>query len=989
MEEILLKKFRNATSITYFNTKYVPEDVNLTPSFVILDNFNNPVSVHSFDGVSLWSRNENNDFISLSSVTTNYVTGQTFFAKSDYELKEYEKEKIKERFAAKMEKLFKGESVTYVFFKNESLEDLHATISLKRTYESLDTLSVYNTVVNDIPSQEATTGVVFGKLEAVQKITNRQGQKVRIPLRNVPIGIFSPSDKYPTTTTVDENGDRIILNFKETLNDESFYFNDQSYKLDQNVYLRSLERVDEMPSHYQYITKTNDEGEFVLYDIPIGTQTLIFEVDILSQGLTKDEVALNRFPYPGSVLSNIDSIPHFFFQQIPIDVVPAWGTNQTGYTEINVGVNLDLRKWTTYFVCPVDHMDMNITQLVVEDYQSPLKVFVRDMSLENFPDENIPIVEIHDMLNRVGDQTLEWRNEFAQVKNAAEFRTHDFHAIKLPANMYDPDGYSSVEYNKKLGLNQKYKAKKGVWLSGYQLKMQFIDDSIYRCTGGDFQTAVDGSIIFRSHYDVNWGYLQPGISNQNEKRSINFPYEKSWDHTYPEPYKIPRKPIERNANKTVNPDGTWVAPNNLEQPKYTDGDLIGSVPRGFLAGGYGLQVYNPSDGGTVLFENRFSKRLTRDFIYRYEDRGSWYEEYSNGFRPYAESDIYYGQSKVLNGEKYQRVEAGYGYWLRPEGWPRCKHVNENHDRIDEFDLEKKNANNEVSVIERDITLTMGHEQPKKEGMLDIYRIIDPSPSNLVKPEPIPTPTSIVINFNRIYRKRRKDSGGGGHLLLKYPHWGNIGDNDDQVFRYGHSGNGNWFFNTFKLKVFNLGEIKVVSPFTGQEIMPGSFDEKIYSSGAWEDGPELTLDGNADFSILESKYTTARYRVEFHGYGNGSGTAESIDGDLTVFDLRRNDGSALTASENPISYYLFSDYNNCRSRLKKKINGNWDCKNGGRMSTDNLNVRIKGIVLAGDVNNNTYWAGSYWESHNNIGAWGGHVCGEASTDNFTSVEVSSR
>ena len=47
------------------------------------------------------------------------------------------------------------------------------------------------------------------------------------------------------------------------------------------------------------------------------------EIDLLKQGLTKDEVSLNFFPYPATPNPNIDSVPHIYFRQFSINVVPS------------------------------------------------------------------------------------------------------------------------------------------------------------------------------------------------------------------------------------------------------------------------------------------------------------------------------------------------------------------------------------------------------------------------------------------------------------------------------------------------------------------------------------------------------------------------------------------------------------------------------------------------------------------------------------------
>lgn len=72
-----------------------------------------------------------------------------------------------------------------------------------------------------------------------------------------------------------------------------------------------------MPAYYKYVTTTNEEGEFVIHNVPTGTQTIFFEVDLFKQGLTQDEIALNFYPFPADDSPNIDRLPSLFFRQFP------------------------------------------------------------------------------------------------------------------------------------------------------------------------------------------------------------------------------------------------------------------------------------------------------------------------------------------------------------------------------------------------------------------------------------------------------------------------------------------------------------------------------------------------------------------------------------------------------------------------------------------------------------------------------------------------
>jgi len=91
-------------------------------------------------------------------------------------------------------------------------------------------------------------------------------------------------------TDVDDNGSRISFNLKEA-SKQSDYFNTESFSADTEQFLQDGSNFTQVPSHYKFMTYTNDEGEFVIHNVPTGTQTMVFEVDMFKQGLTKDEIS--------------------------------------------------------------------------------------------------------------------------------------------------------------------------------------------------------------------------------------------------------------------------------------------------------------------------------------------------------------------------------------------------------------------------------------------------------------------------------------------------------------------------------------------------------------------------------------------------------------------------------------------------------------------------------------------------------------------------
>jgi hypothetical protein len=563
---------------------------------------------------------------------------------------------------------------TFVDIKEDNLEDYNVDICFKRSVDTLDTLTVRNNPLSNFPTQESETGVVMGTLYAKQKVVNEKGEKVLIPLSNVPIVIFNPSDEFPNTFSVDGDGNRIRLNIIQNseLEDyadlDSFVFeygtekaekklnNNLSPRFDSQLgTLKSVETL-EVPEYFKYSTITNENGEFIIEGVPIGPNVLMFEVDLLKQGMTKSEVALNFFPYPTTAESNVDNIPHYYFRQLSINVVPSWGAFQTGYTFVDITANIDMRKWATFFIPPISVQDKNIDELLSSGRFDALTIIAKDMTKEGFPISN-QIVEIDNILEREPSQRIEWNNEFTARKNKIEFRKSNYNAFKLPANLYDPNGFASKD-----GGRTKINSKKGVWLCAYQMRMQYgLGTGVLRETGFIRESFLDNT-IYSSHFNVNRGVGSSAISalgTQINSSLGEFPYQRTWTINYPEPYKIPTRPLVLNQSKNFS---------QKVEPRYLDGDLAGEFTWQDDARGYGLMA--PLQSGDLIY-NQFAQTVTKSRIYKYESNVNWHEEYSNGFRKSEHEGLFPNKKfEVKNGEKYQRTEAGFGYFLKPEGWGR-------------------------------------------------------------------------------------------------------------------------------------------------------------------------------------------------------------------------------------------------------------------------------------------------------------------------------
>lgn len=992
-EEILLTQHKLGTEITYFSS-YLSLDTPIgNPekycAVLFLDIYGNPTNIKTFDGKELWQLNSenNNVYYDLNSLP-NVITGVTYKEEYGRVLNDSAKENLRKTFFSQIGILSSGlTNNTFCLINDKEIADLYVNIKLERTYDILNTLSIKNTTTDEFPLQESDTGVVFGRLEAIQKIKDEAGNFIRIPLRFVPIGIFNTSEKFPDISSLDENNDRIRLNLKTTDDNlnvsfprPEFYFNQQTFNTD-TEYLQETGYAYQVPDEYKFVTTTNENGEFIIYNVPTSNQTLMFEVDLLKQGLTHDEVALNFFPYAASTEVNVDNIPHYFFRQIPIAVTPSWGDFQTGYTEVNISVNLDLRKWTTHFIPPISYFGLSIPQRLASD-NTPMTIAVRDMTKifneKGQPNtDNLPLIEIAEVTeigDRVQNQYLEWFNEMLQRKNKILYRGDTILSFKLPANIYDPTAYRTDMSGNP--ITNKY--NKGVWLSAYQFKTYYKDQAKYFRSTGQNHLWVNDGFITRDHFDLNGNIpiennTDPTNTNEETKYHglYTFPYEKNWSANYPEHYSIPHVPTK------INP--AWETSPYLEEPKYLDGDLIGESlpdnnqyhPFPFEAGGQSTFFYR----GKWLLEE-FVIFVTKKQLYKY-DSYDWDDRYASGYRPYINTPLIINTSQVENAEKYQRLECGYGYFIRPDGWPRTSQgiegellaysdilVNQSTNILNVFTPKIFNSQSSQTpqygivdttldssykpkaaidydlgfnyvIIPGEVPGTPNENPPKffipiddksncKNGALRFYRIIDPSPQTLLAPSTPISPKYVRINFQKMFVLRG--------LPLDKPQL-KLNQTQSAAFEDEFIDIDNVLSLTkdsLKLVITNKGisNTKItINSGVVYDVPPGNpLTLTLQDVGSW-DNLILDFTTNDIFteSINENYYDKLNVNIQFTNirfYEISTNTLYDQIDTLTIFN-----SSNLQGGNTPINYYIATKFTRGYARISRKCNNtfqNSDC-----------------------------------------------------------------
>lgn len=213
--------------------------------------------------------------------------------------------------------------------------DQKISIELKQDYNLLEILSLKFTQKDIYTSLCADYGVVCGRIN----INNGLG----IP--NAKVSIFVPlndddsddpviSALYPYKSTSERNENNYRYNLLPNTKQHSGHeptgtFPDQSEVLNREEVLEVYEK------YFKYTVKTNDSGDFMIWGVPIGSQTLHIDVDLSDVGcfsfrpndFIRQGIGVDAFknPYQFKASSDIDSLPQIFSFDKTIEVYPFWG----------------------------------------------------------------------------------------------------------------------------------------------------------------------------------------------------------------------------------------------------------------------------------------------------------------------------------------------------------------------------------------------------------------------------------------------------------------------------------------------------------------------------------------------------------------------------------------------------------------------------------------------------------------------------------------
>lgn len=216
--------------------------------------------------------------------------------------------------------------------------DQKITVELKQDYDLLEILSLKFTQTDIYTSMCSDYGVVVGRIS----VNNGFG----IP--NARVAIFIPiteedtedpviSKLYPYTSISDKNDSGFRYNLLPSRQQHGGHSPTGTFP-DQKDVLNREEILEVYEKYYKYTVKTNSSGDFMIWGVPIGTQTIHVDVDLSDIGcfsLRPDDfirqgVGVDSFKneYTFKKSEDIDSLPQIVTFNQTIDVYPFWGNEE-------------------------------------------------------------------------------------------------------------------------------------------------------------------------------------------------------------------------------------------------------------------------------------------------------------------------------------------------------------------------------------------------------------------------------------------------------------------------------------------------------------------------------------------------------------------------------------------------------------------------------------------------------------------------------------
>ena len=219
--------------------------------------------------------------------------------------------------------------------RTEIGKDQRLTVELKQDYDLLEILSLKFTQKDIYTSLCADYGVVCGRISVNDGVGVANARiSVFIPLSDEDAEDPIISELYPYTSTTDRTEEGYRYNLLPSRKQHSGHKPTGTFP-DQEDILGREEVLEVYEKYYKYTVKTNDSGDFMIWGVPVGPQTLHVDIDLSDMGCnslmpydfiyegTSPEKFENNYTFMSS--DNLDGLPQIVTFEKSIEVYPFWG----------------------------------------------------------------------------------------------------------------------------------------------------------------------------------------------------------------------------------------------------------------------------------------------------------------------------------------------------------------------------------------------------------------------------------------------------------------------------------------------------------------------------------------------------------------------------------------------------------------------------------------------------------------------------------------
>ena len=229
--------------------------------------------------------------------------------------------------------------------------DTQLHVKLDNDYDTLEIMSLKIDQENAYKLHTSNYGVIAGRVLANESFGIPNAKvSVFINIDNEDINDVVKSVLYPYNTTSSKNKDGVRYNLltEEQISDCHTVigtFPEKQYMLNNDNILEVFEK------YYKFTTRTNKSGDYMIFGVPTGSQTIHVDIDLSDIGILsqrpRDMVYkgynIEQFENPNKFKydTNLDSLTHVISQDTITDVIPFWGDDSNtsiGITRCDINI---------------------------------------------------------------------------------------------------------------------------------------------------------------------------------------------------------------------------------------------------------------------------------------------------------------------------------------------------------------------------------------------------------------------------------------------------------------------------------------------------------------------------------------------------------------------------------------------------------------------------------------------------------------------------